>query len=131
MKESIRILSEKVLKYPDAKVTQEEDSLIVSPNLKTGFPVSFYDYDSEAVVSYGGWHDSFKDKEEALNWFTFGLSSSCRLQVHSRGTFEYKWIVQSFENEKWVNKDENSIIFFPYWRKRKILYLQNNLWEGI
>jgi hypothetical protein len=131
MKESIQELKEKLAKYPTANCQIEADRIEVPPSSDDGFAVSLYDCGNETIVSYGGWHQHFQDVEEAQNCFAFGLSTRCRLAVHHRGGFEYKWTIQTKDkNGAWNNCDASALLFFPFWRKKSVKYLQNDLWDG-
>jgi hypothetical protein len=93
--------------------------------------VSLYDCGNELIVGYDGWHGHLRDAEEAIDFVLFGLSSRCRLKVFSKGSYEYKWVVQSFDQGNWSDKDATSVLFFPFWRRSTIRYLQNNFLEGV
>ncbi len=131
MKESIKVLKQKLDGYYGCKSNAEEDFIEVIPNKENGFSVSFYDCGEEIIVSYGGWHEHFTDQESAMKCFQFGLSEKCRLKVYSRGNYEYKWTVQYLEGKEWLDYDTTGLIFFPFWKSRSIKYLQNQLEDGI
>lgn len=131
MKDSIQKIQEKLKNLPNAHFAIQDDWLEVTPSSDKGFPVSLYDYGDELIVSFGGWHQNFKDADEALDCFGFGLSSRCRLKVFCRGTFEYKWIVQSQDNGDWSDNDVVGLLLFPFWQKKTTKYLQNDLWDGL
>lgn len=130
MKNSIQTIIEKLKKYPNVEYDAGEDFIEVLAVSNSGFLVSFEDFDSEKIVSFSGWHEHFFDEKEALNCFAFGLSKKCKLEVHLRGDFEYKWIVHSLEGENWIVDSEVGLLFRPFWKKHSIKVLQNKLWEG-
>lgn len=80
-------------------------------------------------VGYEGWHEEFTDLDAALNCFAFGLSRACRLRVFRRGAVDYKWQVLYQENGNWRVDSETGSIFFPYWRRKHMRELQNDLLE--
>jgi len=43
------------------------------------------------------------------------------------GTTWRKRIVESLENGKWVADRETGLFIFPFWKPKKVCYLQNNL----
>ena len=79
------------------------------------------------VVSFEGWHERFTVEEEALDCFSFGLSESCRLRVTYRGESPVSWAVQSLEHGTWVVDSTTALIFTPFWRRRTVVYRQNEL----
>ncbi len=79
------------------------------------------------MVGYDAWHELFADPEHALECFAFGLSSTCRLRVHSRGSFEYKWTVEVKHGEAWVEDSTTGLIFYPFWRREQIRYRCNTV----
>jgi hypothetical protein len=50
-------------------------------------------------VHFNGWHENFKDQQEALSCFTLGLSVQCRLKEYRRWKIAYKWTVEDKEVE--------------------------------
>jgi hypothetical protein len=113
--------------YHDAKYESDGESVSVLPISNDGFTVSLTEQQGSYLVSFGGWHEAFKDKEEALNCFAFGLSSECRLKEVRRGSFAYKWTVEAKENERWVEDGTTGLYLFPFWKKKEVRYLQNHL----
>ena len=77
------------------------------------------------TVAFDGWHEEFSDEPTALDCFFFGLSERCRLKVFQRGSVVYKWVVQHWTARGWVTDSETGLILFPFWRRRKELYLPN------
>jgi hypothetical protein len=79
MNEVIQKVQSKLEKYPNLKTEFGNNYAIVYPADETGFEVRLDAGAIEYTVSYSGWHDHFKDPDEALNCFGFGLSDKCRL----------------------------------------------------
>ena len=73
------------------------------------------------------WHEVFKNEEEALDYFIFGLSNNCRLKVYYRGEVPYRWIVEARDGVRWKKENKLRLFFYPFWREQKIVYLQNHL----
>lgn len=114
-------------KYPHAKSESNSSSISVFPTSDDGFTVGLTVNQDSYTVSFDGWHENFQDKEEALNCFAFGLSPDCRLKEYRRGNFAYKWIVESKENGGWVEDSTTGLFLFPFWMKKEVRYLQNDL----
>lgn len=113
--------------YPDAKFESDDMNISVFPLFDDGFTVSFSASKDTYTIGFNGWHEEFQDKEEALNCFAFGLSSECRLKEIRRGSFAYKWTVESKENGRWVEDSTTGLLLFPFWKKKEERYLQNTL----
>jgi hypothetical protein len=122
------IIEEKCRKHPHIKYERKNDSLTVFSSGLTGFPVSYQFSNSEHLVSFLGWHETFGIAQEAVDCFGFGLSKKCRLQVWKKGSFQYKWIVETQnENGLWQARSITGLLFFPFWMKTETVILQNDL----
>ena len=64
--------------------------------------------------------------EEALDAVAFGLSEECRLKVECRGTFPYRWTVQSLEAGQWSADSTTGLLFYPLWRRKIVIYKLNS-----
>ena len=127
MNEIFQKIQEKLEKYPQVKTEIKKKHAIIYPTDETGFEIRVDVLSSKYIVSFNGWHEHFANIAEALNCIEFGLSAKCRLKVFIRGRFEYKWAVEFLENNHWKTASETGILLFPFWRKRKIKYFQNQL----
>ena len=126
VKDSINLLQGKLANYPSVTYQVKKNELAVRPSSETGFAVTFSDCDNQFVVTYGGcWHEHFNDLEEAIKCFIFGLSSKCRLKVESKGTFEFRWTLQSRIDDAWSDANVIGLFFYPFWRKTQVKFLQN------
>jgi len=114
-------------KYPHVKYDASESSITVLPASDNGFTVEIYGSGVEYMVSFNGWHENFTDPEEAVQCFAFGLSDQCRLKEYRRGDFAYRWTVESKENGDWQADSVTSLVLFPFWKRKEVVYLQNNL----
>lgn len=121
----INKIKEKLEKYPDLQWELNGSTISVSP--ENGFTVWLDESEQGCTVGYNSWHEEFSDKNEALNCFAFGLSEKCRLKVFIKGKTEYKWVMEAFEDGDWVSYSTTCLIFYPYWRKTQICYLQNHV----
>ena len=97
------------------------------PTSNNGFTVGLAVNQNSYTVSFDGWHEDFESREEALDCFAFGLSSECRLKEYRRGNFAYKWTVESKENGGWVEEGTTGLLLFPFWMRKEVRYLQNDL----
>ena len=115
--------------FPELEVTDAGSSLTVHAESEKGFDVWLSEDDSEYTVGFEGWHEHFPKQEAqaALDCFAFGLTNSCRLRVVLRGKKEYKWVMESLENGEWVSHSTTALVFFPFWRKKTIRYLSNDV----
>lgn len=123
----IEEIKTRLQKYPHVKFESSDSSISVFPTSAGGFTVELYGGPGGYRVSFNGWHDEFTDAEEALQCFSFGLSDDCRLKEYRRGNFAYRWVVESKENGEWVADSETALVLFPFWKRKQVVYLQNNL----
>ena len=119
----------KLQNYPQVRYESRDDWIRVLPTSQDGFPVELFAGPNSWTIHFKGWHESFSDKEEALNCFAFGLSTHCRLKVARLGRLEYKWTVESFEEGQWVEDSTTGLLIIPFWRKN-IRYFQNEVIPG-
>ena len=131
MDDIIQKIRSKLKKYSNLKTEVGDDYAIVYPADETGFEVRLDSGKGEYTVSYRGWHEHFEDPNEALNCFGFGLSEDCRLKVYMYGDSEYKWEVEYLKNDQWHKDSETGVLFFKFWKKKKIVYLQNQLVKSL
>lgn len=124
---AIEEIETKLQKYPQVNYEIDGSGISVFPTSDKGFVVSYYEGVNFYTVFYNGWHEDFEDKTEALNCFVFGLSYKCRLVEFQRGDVTYKWTVEFNKNNEWFVDSTTSLLFFPFWSKKEVRYLQNNL----
>lgn len=121
-------IKKRLSKYPDAHYFGDASSITVLPSSPNGFSVSIEaNLGNSYTISFEGWHEEFEDAEEALNVFALGLSDECRLREHRRGSFAYKWTMESFEDGEWTEQSTTGLLLFPFWMKKSVRYLQNDL----
>ena len=114
-------------KYPNARYECSGSSISVFPSSDNGFTVGLDVNKSQYTVYFNGWHEEFQNEDEALECFAFGLSDECRLRECRRGNFAYRWTVESKQNGNWLADSEIGLFLFPFWKPKKVYYLQNNL----
>jgi len=114
-------------RYPELIYRVDDGVVTVEPPTDYGFPVSLTERPGEWVVSFGGWHERFTSEDEALNCFAFGLSDQCRLRVHYRGAFPYRWTVEVRTGDGWQADSTTGMLLFPFWRRSRIEYRQNTI----
>jgi hypothetical protein len=85
----------KLAKYPSARYVETPTSIEVQPANESGYPVGLALAASGFVVYFGGWHEHFESKADALNCFATGLSADCRLCVVYHGSTRTKWTVET------------------------------------
>ncbi len=128
MSNPIAKIADRLKKYPEAEYEVRAKSITVKPCSKSGFPVSFYhNQDGSFTIAFYFWHEEFKDENEALNCFAFGLSTACRLRVTKKGNRSIKWTVESYENGIWQKDSTTGRFNLTFWKKPKYEFLQNDL----
>ena len=118
---------ERLKKYPSIAYSVEGSKITVRPAEDQSFPVSLSVDGDEYTICFGDWHDHFETEEEALEFFAFGLSDSCRLKVISRGGHPYKWIVENLTDGTWRVLYETGLLFFRFWCKKEETIFQNRI----
>ena len=124
----IEELKRRLNSLSNARYQADKDSITVFPNDTDGFTVTVTkNHANTYTVFFDGWHEDFDDLEEIVNVFGLGLSDECRLREYRRGSFAYKWTVETLEDGKWEEQSTTGLLLFPFWRKQQIRYLQNRL----
>ena len=95
------------------------------PPGETSFTVGLSESREGYTVYFEGWHEDVGSEEEALNLFAMGLSDSTRLRVTSRGAKDHCWTVETREGDSWATGSTTGLLFFPFWRRKAVRYLQN------
>jgi len=106
---------------------ETKDSICVPALSEDGFEVCLGVGREGYYVSAKKWHEECGTEDEALAWFTLLLSNEARLKVESRGGFEYKWTVEIDRGEEWAPASLTSYLFYPFWMKKRVEFLQNEL----
>jgi len=128
---TIEKIKERLSSYPAPKYIISGSTITIEAPSPDGFSVSLIEGTTEWIVHFDGWHEHFDTEDEALNCFMFGLSNECRLQITLRGTFPYRWTVQKGIENEWDPDSTTGLIFFPFWRRKRVEYRQNDVLNGI
>jgi len=125
----IEDIKRRLEKYPKVVFEEKENYICLLSASEAGFDVWFSENEREYTVGFSSWHEHFdKDElENALNCFSWGLSDSCRVKTYSRKGEQYKWQVQSLENEEWVTFSTTARFDFSFLIKPEIEYKINRL----
>jgi len=122
---TVERIRERLQRHPELKFRVTGDTITVEPPTASGFPVSLTVGAGGWVVGFGGWHEHFPSDDEALSCFAFGFSDRCRLRVHYRGSFAYRWAVEERTAEGWREDSVTGLLLFPFWRRPRVDYHQN------
>jgi hypothetical protein len=115
-------------KYPEVRFESDTSSITVFPSSPDGFGVTLLVNAVDSyTLSFEGWHEDFEVEEEARNVFALALSNECRLKEYRRGNFAYKWTLEFLEDGNWEEQSTTGLLLFPFWMKKSVRYLQNNL----
>ena len=123
---AIQKIKEKLKKYPDSRFKETADSITVLPQDDSGFEVSLHEKSGAYTISFKGWHEHFIDENDALNCFAFGLFDDARIKVVSYGKRTYSWTLQARKDNKWIDRETTTLLFYPFWMKRKEEFFQNH-----
>lgn len=119
-----------VAKIPEASYEIKGNYIAVHPASPGGFAVTLIAAEQGHTVYFNGWHEEFASEDEALSCFIFGLSPACRLKVQRRGDTPQKWTVEWFKDNEWREDSIVGLLFFPFWWRVDVVYLQNSLIEA-
>jgi len=123
---SIELIKKLLNEIPELNFEEEDNYISVSPSDKNGFTVWISIEKNNYTVGYDGWHEEFEDENDAFGCFIYGLTNKCRLKVFKRGEFTYNWTMEAKGDGFWKIFSSTTLLFFPFWRKREIVFLQNN-----
>jgi hypothetical protein len=112
--------------HPSVPSKQTHEHVWVCPRDKSGFPVGIHDRGRQFTIYHSFWHQDFEDPNKAVTCFMFGLTAAERLKVVARGNKEHRWEVETCVDGNWASIDRVGLIFFPFWRRPRIRYLQND-----
>lgn len=125
---SIADFKARLADHPDVRVEEATGRLEIMPSDENGFGIILVDDGDGWTVTFGGgWHEHFKSPEEAIDCAGFGLSDRCRLRVDARGGFAHRWTVEHFDGRTWSDESTTGLMFFPFWRRKSVCYLQNTV----
>jgi len=128
----IAVLQAKLVKYPHVRHELAGNRIDIHPLDARGFRVSLIEHEPAAryTVAFEGWHEEFSDPAEVLECAVFGLSTGSRLEVWSRGHVDYRWTLEGQRGSEWVPVSTVGLLFFPFWRRARVRYLQNRVLEA-
>lgn len=107
-----------------------QDTAVHIEGSEEGFNIDVRDDGEEVTVYFAGWHEHFTDMSEVKDVVAFGLSEECRVEVLSRGGFDYRWTLQARTASGWKTDSVTALLFFPFWRRKKVRHLTNNILGG-
>lgn len=115
--------------YPEARHEHRSDAIrVLAPN-EEGYEVALLIRPDGCgyTVCLATWHMEFADEHSAIGTFLGGLSEGYRLRVASRGNVDYRWTIQYKEANGWIDGSTVGIFSYPFWKRTRVRYLQNNL----
>jgi hypothetical protein len=119
-------LKQRLERHPDIRFKPGDKQLTIYAKDESGFDISVIDEGFEVTVYFGGWHQHFDTMEEAIQCVGFGLSDECRIKVERRGAKPYRWTLEYRDGDDWKFDGLTSLVFYPYWRRKSVSYLQNH-----
>ena len=121
-------IKSKLKDVSDIETIEEDRCFSVILKASNSFDVSLHIDEEEYTVCFGdGWHEHFSSEEEALRCFFYGLTDKYRMKILIRGGKPYRWIVETFDEGNWEFVSSTGLLFFPFWRKKEVKILQNNV----
>jgi len=122
-----RQLVDRLFEHHAHTVHVSGDTIAIDLENANGFVVSLVERGDEWVVHFDGWHEHFASEDEAVRCVLFGLSRECQLRVEYRGSIARRWTVEAKTETGWREKSTVGLFFFPFWRRARIEYRQNDL----
>jgi len=121
------ILLKRLGMHPELTIRQAPGLLRIEPRVANGFAVELHSHTQRWTVYLGdaGFHKTFDDPEEVLNFVAWCFSGNARVREEWRGHMPVKAILEASENGSWNEAAETGYFFFPFWRKRKEVTLTN------
>ena len=118
-------IKDRLEKYSNVETIDEPHGLSVT--VENGFTVWIAANKEYYSVGFEGLEETFEDREDALNCFSWCLSEKCRQKIFFKGTKPYKWVAQSFENGVWVDYSTMGSLIIAFWKKDRVEYKLNEL----
>jgi hypothetical protein len=115
--------------HPQLRVEGGKRWLRVLPARLNGFVVEMEESGGRIEVRLDGWRERFRDPDEAVECFLFGLCRDCRIRVHSAGKRDFRWTLQYRHGPYWISDTTRRSLLRPFWRRRSVRYLRNDLIE--
>lgn len=99
----------------------------IHPPVPNGFAVEVHDDSDSWTVFLGnaGFHETFDTAEETLEFVAWCYSGEARVREVWRGDSPAKSVLEVFEDGKWRSTSETTLIFVPFWRRRRETILAN------
>jgi hypothetical protein len=120
-------IRERAREFPQLVLTERAGWIELKPPGADSFSVGLAEDDHGYTVYFEGWHERAQSEDEALDLFAMGLSDHARLKVTSRGTTDHCWTLETRDGDGWKRGSTTGLVFFPFWRRRKVRYLQNHI----
>ena len=118
-------IKRRLSRHPELSYVETPNEIQVGAPAEGGFSAGFAVDTTDFTVNYDGWHAHFESLEEALDCFAFGFSGQCRLEVKYRGDTPVSFTLQRLEGDSWVPHSTTGLVFRPFWRRKRVEYLQN------
>ena len=124
------VLQAKLRRYPHVRYEAAPDQMRILPLNQDGFRIDVVLHAQVYSVWFEGWYKQFQSAADAIECIELALSESARLEVWVRGNTQYRWIFQRRSERGWDTVGARSAVFRPFWRRRRVLHLQNQLLEA-
>ncbi len=128
--DAIAALQALLRRYPHVQYTATAKQLTIHPVTADGFEILLSVESQTYRVAFEGWHESYPDVGEALDVIGLGLSPTARLEVQYCGRAPHRWTLQVDRGGQWVSVSDVGLLFYPFWRSRRVRHLQNRLLQA-
>lgn len=139
-KSIIDTIKEKLQSYPQIRTEQaSSNQLTIFASDENGFDIVIYSDAQNGAIYFNGFHyhfdelplDTLEDTQDALNSIArlalYGMTGQARLKELSKTGKPFKYILQIQRDDgQWMDHGSNGRLFFKYWAKTSVRYLQNH-----
>jgi hypothetical protein len=125
----IEEIEARLRKYPAVRYGMSSDSLRLDAPNDGGFPLAIRRAPEGGwAITFGqGLHCHFIRGEDAVAFFIFGLSATCRLREIHRGRSVCRAFAERREDSGWRTVQESGLLLYPFWRRSSEYVFQNTL----
>ena len=104
-----------------------DDGFWVCPKTPGGFDVSVEFEGNRFVVATDTGSEYFGDAEPAIKHCVYSLTEVMRLQRTFRGNQVVRSELQTWNGTNWVSSVFTGRVFIPFWRRKHVENVQNNV----
>lgn len=85
---------------------------------------------NELTLLWGNWHSPMiynYSIEDVFNYLHIMLTDKCRLREFYRWPFSYRGYLEFYENDSWIEREINGLLFYNFLFPKSIRIYQNKV----